>query len=279
MRSRKSKRPTPWFSDDIQIKIKEKNRAKRVFECTSDLDDRLTFRRLKNDLKHIIRKAKLDFLQSTLSQSKCSPMKAAYMWSCVNDIIGRSKACKLISEDISLDSINYYFSSIALTPQHQSAESFMLPPSETSDHGFVFSKVTTSMVLSHLQSLDIRKSAGPDNLSARFLKEVADEIAVPLTRLFNFSLQHGTFPAPWKQSNITPVHKGGPVSDPCNYRPISVVPVIAKILEKIVSVQLTSYLETNHLFHPHQGAYRPGKSTEDILQLAVDHIVGCLDSK
>ena len=82
------------------------------------------------------------------------------MWSCVNDITGHSKARKLVSEDISLDSINYYFS-FALTPQHQSAESFILPPSETSDHGFIFSKVTTSMVLSHLQSLDIRKSAGP----------------------------------------------------------------------------------------------------------------------
>ena len=152
-------------------------------------------------------------------------------------------------------------------------------PPETFDHWFVFSKVTTSIVLLHLQSLDIRKSAGPDNLSARFLKDFADEIAVPLTRLFNFSLQHGTFPAPWKQSNITPVHKGGPVSYPCNYRPISVVPVIAKIFEKIVSVQLTSCLETNHLFHPHQSAYRPGKPTEDILQLAVDHIIGCLDSK
>ena len=78
------------------------------------------------------------------------------------------------------------------------------------------------------------------------------------------------FPAAWKQSNITPIHKGGPVDDPSNYRPISVVQVIAKILEKIVSVQLSGYLESNHLFHPHQGAYQSG---EDILQLAVDHIV------
>ena len=69
------------------------------------------------------------------------------------------------------------------------------------------------------------------------------------------------------------------MDDPCNHRPISVVPVIAKILEKIVSVQLTGYLETNHLFYPHQGAYRPDKSTEDILQVAVDYIVNYLDDK
>ena len=200
------------------------------------------------------------------------------MWSCVNSVIGRFHAHKLISEAISLDSVNCYFNSAALTPYHQSAESFVLPPSEQFDDDdvFLFSDVTTSTVLSHLESLDTRKSAGPDGLSARFLKEIAYEIAAPLTSLFNFSLRHGTFPAAWKQSNITPIHKGGPVDDPSNYRPISVIPVI---VEKIVSVQLSSYLETNHLFHPHQGAYRSGKSTEDILQLAVDHIVNCLDNK
>ena len=72
-----------------------------------------------------------------------------------------------------------------------------------------------------------------------------------LTSLFNFSLQHGIFPVAWKQLNITPIYKGGPEDDPSNYCPISVVWVIAKILEKIVSVQLSG---SNHLFHPHQGS-------------------------
>ena len=69
------------------------------------------------------------------------------------------------------------------------------------------------------------------------------------------------------------------ISQSTNYHPISVIPVIAKILEKIVSIQMTNYLETNHLLYPHQGAYRPGKSIEDVFQLVVDHTVGCLDSK
>ena len=116
MHSRKLRRPTPWFTDDIQKKIKDKNHAKCLFERTGNLDDRLVFRKLKNDLKHTIRQAKLDFLQSALSQSKSNPLRAAYMWSCVNNIIGCFKAHKLISEEISLDSINCYFNSAALTP-------------------------------------------------------------------------------------------------------------------------------------------------------------------
>ena len=87
------------------------------------------FRKLKNDLKRTIHHAKLNFLQSALStQSKSNPSKAAY---------------KLISEEISLDYVNCYFNSAALTPYHQSARSFELPPSEQFDDGdmFLFSDV------------------------------------------------------------------------------------------------------------------------------------------
>jgi len=76
---------------------------------------------------------------------------------------------------------------------------------------------------------------------------------------------------------LTPVHKGGPTSDPENYRPISVVPVLAKILERIVSTQLSNYFERHSLLLPHQGAYLCGKSTEHILLVVVDFIVQCLD--
>ena len=94
---------------------------------------------------------------------------------------------------------------------------------------------------------------GPDCLSATFLKAIAEVIVVPLTFLYNQSLREGVIPTTWKQSSITPIHKGGSHDDPSNYRPISVVPILAKILEKIVSnYQLSSYLEENQLFHPHQ---------------------------
>ena len=84
--------------------------------------------------------------------------------------------------------------------------------------------------------------------------------------MFNCSLKSGQVPSEW-------IYKGGSPDDPSNFRPISVVPIIAKILEKIVSDQLSIYLEDNHLLHPHQGAYCSGKSTQDILLVAVDSIV------
>ena len=116
-------------------------------------------------------------------------------------------------------------------------------------------------------------------MPARFLREISDEIiAAPLTIIFNHSLPAGVFPSEWKHSHITLLHKGRSPGDPGNFRPISVVPILAKILEKIVFEQLGDYLETNFLLHPHQGAYRCDRSTEDILLAAVDQIVHSLDA-
>ena len=119
---------------------------------------------------------------------------------------------------------------MAISSDHESAVSFVIPSSSIGSNPFTFSEIPVSLVCSHLQHLDTKKSIGPDGLSARFLKSVMCEIAVPLTKLFNESLKAGVFPSQWKRSHITPVHKGGATSDPGNFRPISVVPVLAKIL-------------------------------------------------
>ena len=76
---------------------------------------------------------------------------------------------------------------------------------------------------------------------------------------------------------MTPVQKGGDTSDLGNFRLISVVPIVAKILEKLIANQLCGYLESHQLFHGHQGAYRCGRSSEQILLYAVDTIINSLD--
>ena len=137
---------------------------------------------------------------------------------------------------------------------HKPANSYVLPSDE----------IPVSTVLFHLNSLDVAKSTGSDGLSAQFLKAISNEIAEPLLRLSLLFHQIS-------------VHKSGAENDKTNYRPIAVISIIAKLLEKIVATQLSDYFESNEILHPHQGAYRHGKSTEDILLVAVDTIVHCLD--
>ena len=95
--------------------------------------------------------------------------------------------------------------------------------------------------------------------------------------MYNASLHFGSIPSDWKQSNVG-VHKSGCKDDPSNFRPISVVPVLAKILEKLVASQLSTYFENFQLLNPYQGAYHIGRSTEQILLFAVDTITQALDA-
>jgi len=156
---------------------------------------------------------------------------------------------------------------INVASDHKPARDFV-PSCSNSDFGqsFKFSPIDSSAVVSLHEGLYTGKAMGPDGISARFLK--ADR-----------SLESGVIPSNWKLSNVTPVHKGGSVNDPGNYRPISVVSVVAKLLEKIVASQLSDYFEHYYLLSDYQGAYRRGKSTEQLLLVTVDAIVQAIDDK
>ena len=85
--SRRAKRPTPWFTDCIATKIKEKIRAKRIAAHSSNERDREVYCKFKNEPKVIICEAKAAYLWNAMSQARANPKLAACMWRCVNDVI------------------------------------------------------------------------------------------------------------------------------------------------------------------------------------------------
>ena len=162
--SKRSKRPTPWFTPEIADKIKAKNKGKHLFERMQLESDKARYKKLKNNLKLTIRQAKIDHLQSSLSQIKSSPAMAAQMWRRVNSIIGRpAHSVPKCSDDLSLqlDSINNFFQNVALTDRHKSAESFNVP-ADSHDAAFQFGELSVEVVLSCLSSLDVTNATGPD---------------------------------------------------------------------------------------------------------------------
>jgi len=133
---------------------------------------------------------------------KDNPHSASDLWQAINQIIVRSSNIKSkLPGNLSLDFINEFFRTIAITQMFAPISSPQTP------YTFMFRSLTVSEVLSQLQVLDIRKSVGPDGLSARFIKEVAAEI------VFNKSLHDGCVPHMCKCS----VHKGGSVDDLSNF--------------------------------------------------------------
>ena len=109
--------------------------------------------------------------------------------------------------------------------------------------------------------IDDKKSAGLDNIPNKFLKIAASVIAPSLTGIFTASINTGIFPYEWKASRVTPVFKSGTRNNPGNYRPISIIPCVAKIFEKIIFDQLHGYLDSNNLLNTCQSGFRPFHST------------------
>lgn len=123
-------------------------------------------------------------------------------------------------------------------------------------------QVTELEVLKILNSLDINKSSGPDKIPNKLIKMSALLIAKPLANFFNKSLLLGKFPSSWKRACVTPIfkHKGSS-SDPTNYRPISLLPTLSKVFEKLIFQKIYEHISENNLLTEKQSGYRPGHST------------------
>ena len=137
--------------------------------------------------------------------------------------------------------------------------------------------VTEHEVLSVLNSLDPHKPTGPDQLPTKILKMIAILIAEPLTKLFNKSLTASKFPDLWKEANISPIFKRKGASDPQNYRPISLLCCLSKILEKLVFRHIYDHLTENSLLSDKQSGYRPHHSTQLQLAYMTDNLYNSLD--
>ena len=112
-----------------------------------------------------------------------------------------------------------------------------------------------------LSSLDTTKASGPDNISARMLKETARSIAPSVTNLFNHCLRNGTLPYMWKCSHVVPIPKGKEMDQVGNYRPISFLSILSKVLETHIANLIRDHLlTTNHPF-VNQWGFQKGKST------------------
>ncbi len=112
-----------------------------------------------------------------------------------------------------------------------------------------------------IDNLEVNKAAGPDEISHRMLKETKSTICKPLCLLFNRSLQEGIYPEKWKIANVMPLFKKGDRNKPCNYRPISLISCIGKVMERIVFKHMYNHLSMHNLIYKNQSGFIPGHST------------------
>ena len=262
---------SPWITNELLCEIYIRDFLKKKATSTNDPLIWKEFKGARNKVNNSIKKAKPKYFSEKLDASKCNPRKT---WRVINEL--QSRQCKSTqvsqiklgqrvftsSKDIS-EAFNNHFTSIGQTLAREipTVDIDPLYYVKPSDRVFSFEWINVQEVVTLVKGIDGRKATGLDNIPCKLLKIAADVVAPSLTCIFNQSLLTGIYPSDWKLAKVTPIFKNGSKSDLNNYRPISVIPAVAKIFGKIIYDQLYNYLNVNDLLTSCQSGFRSLHST------------------
>ena len=147
------------------------------------------------------------------------------------------------------------------------------------EQDFVLEEVSSGFVQKELLKMKSTKATGLDGIPARLLKDAANEISRPVAYLIYLTISTCMIPSEWKTAKVTTIYKSGDKSDPNNYRPISVLPLISKVMERAIQSQLVAFLIRNNSLSVHQSGFRKKHSTETATVHFVDHILEQMDKQ
>ena len=265
VRCRVRKKSLPWIDANIRKNMRKRNllhnRAKRT--SSAELWDR--YRSLRNKVTGELRQAKRSFFVSLTSKSS-----RRGTWKHLNRLLGRGKGSAPVA-DLGLGSdvtrrFSDHFSRGASSSQGT------LPPPEMPRYStsFNFDSISREQLAQALANLDTKKATGMDGISAWLLKATAPAICDSLCDLFNSSLQLSQIPSEWKAARVIPVPKTSRARSVEDFRPISILSIVAKVFESLVHAQVSRYFEKFNMMHEAQSGFRPYHCTQDVLLKTVD---------
>ncbi len=209
-------------------------------------------------------------------QEKISCNDPGQTWKFIRKMtFSQSKGATLLPD---INDLNNYFASLVSEEAAQpvSDPTQQLATDSALDHsleeeGFNISPFDCEQTEKLLKKVKANSSTGPDSIPAFLVKRLAHYISPNITQLYNSSIIHGIFPEQWKEANVVAVYKNkGSRSDVENYRPISVLPILGRVLEKAVCTQLQQYCDANDIIPAQQFGFRKNSSCEYALLAALD---------
>ena len=247
-------RNKPWVSSEIRQIIQERDFWHKLAIKYKNPDYFNRYKSLRNEVTYAIRLNKVNFVQNEIQRNEGKPDKA---WKTLKHFLP-SKHQLISPSELDANTFNKFFSSIGIKATEHYGD-MKLPklqfPGVTDN--FIFPLMSSNYVHTYLDKLPNSRNLDSLNFDNYLLKTASSAIAPSLTHIFNLSLLHGTVPSCWKTASVTPIFKGkGDKGEFGNYRHISIVPTVAKIIELFVKEQLVHFLQKHNVLTPSQFAYK-----------------------
>jgi hypothetical protein len=279
----------PFMTQGLLVSRNTKNKLHKLSISNPEAATIERYKTYKTLYLRTVRGAKKLYFTSKLDANAGNPKKT---WETLNEILGKPKKNDSVSQ-ININEIpesdptkianhfNTFFTSIGkkisndIPPVQKQPEDYINYGRDIP--GLSLGNTTPEHVLKTIRKFKNKASCDIDGISTKMVKFIGSEIAVPLAHVFNTSLESGIFPDKLKQCRVIPIFKSGSHLDCDNYRPISLLSSISKVLEKIVADKLLYHLQSNDLLYTHQYGFIPNRSAEHNLLQIINYVTSALN--
>ena len=289
----KMARREPWLTAGIYISIrKSKKLYSKTLHTDSNEDARTKYNNYSKQLQRVKRLAKQSYYEDKCRTFKHNTKK---LWSIINEICKskNDKSCLIdclkINNILEYDAkkitnkFGEYFSSVGKIFANKVNEStkgpnYYIDKIPLNNNSLFLTPCSEKEISDLIQKLPAKTSSGYDNISNVLLKRIGHCIVSPLTTIFNESLTMGVFPDVMKLADVVPLYKAKEKFLETNYRPISLLTTMSKILEKVVYNRVYTFLNDNNQLYANQYGFRNRHSCDNAVSDVVSHIVKNLEA-
>ena len=283
-------KPNPCITDNIRALMKTRDYWRKEARKSNDPLAWTAYRNLRQEVKREIKIAEREFFSEQIERN---PGNTNNIWKAIRQIIPRkSTSQRIFSKDNKTvaDEFNRFFVSVGQSSVDKIQtlanecnmtlnRNYFVPRQYPPCEQFHLNTTGSGEIERIISSMPSNKAPGIDKISVRVLKDCLAPILPVITSIINTSIETCTFPTTWKLAEVTPLPKGENHELANNNRPISLLPVLSKVCERVVHNQFTSYLQLNERLTKTQSGNKKWHSTETSVIETTDTILKAIDQK
>ena len=288
--SRKHTNDKDWITPELRKRINYRDKFFKIKTLNPTADNIKRYKKIRNEVNTELDNAEKQYYSKKLNSGKDSLKK---LWEIAGTIINPSKLKKqtvietiryngkLINEQAEIaDAMNKFFSTIGenLAKKIKTKVNFKSYLQNPNPHSMKLEQTDHEEVIKIILSLEGKKAAGPDGIRPILLKKCCAQLYKQITHLINLSLKTKTVPSQLKIAKVIPIYKKEDRQDPGNYRPISLLSILNKILEKIMYKRLYGFLHEHKILYKYQFGFRKNHSCTQAVIEIVDNILEHINS-